>query len=166
MQRAQMCRSGHSSAAVLAAPPRSPCLAQHQHSTGSAESGKQGACLQRWVPGTGRSWAPSSRCPRGQAASRQHSESPGTRPLAAPVEPLAAPGPAGDLPGQPAEPCLPRAPAQALPATRSHRAWPRLGEKRWHRQHPSAATQDLQPVPRCLKTLAHSCGGDSRKSFV
>lgn len=30
MRRAQMCRSGHSSTAGLAAPPRSPCPAQHR----------------------------------------------------------------------------------------------------------------------------------------
>lgn len=60
----------------------------------------------------------------------------------------------------PACPCQPRR------ATRGHQARLRLGEKQRHRQHPSAAARDLQPVPRCLKTLAHGCGGDSRKSLV
>lgn len=154
MRRAQMCRSGHSSAAGLAAPPRSLCPAQHRHSTSCAESGKRGACLQRWVPGTGRSWTPSSGCPQGQAASRQPSESPGTRPPAAPVEPLAAPSAAGELLGQPAESCWP--PRATEPGQGSGRS----------RQHPSITARDLQLVPHCLKTLTHGCGGDSRKSFV
>lgn len=77
-------QGGHSSAAGLAVPPRSQCLAQHRHSTGPAEPGKQGMCLWRWVLGTGHFWVPGSRCPCGEAASWRHSDSPSTWALAAP----------------------------------------------------------------------------------